>query len=61
MRCPDCTRTIERVRVYSECWQIGWLDGQRIVDYESIEEITTTIAVRCWECNADVRELIEEL
>jgi hypothetical protein len=49
------------VRVDSECWQYGFLEGNRIVDYGSIEDIGETIlAIVCDECQEDIGDVIEQ-
>lgn len=53
MVCPNCKKEIERVRVYSECYQWGTLYGNKITDYAPVEEITETIAIECAECAYD--------
>src|SRR5262245_37096464 len=60
MKCPRCRQEIEMVRVYSTCWQIGTLVGRTIVNYDSIEEILETIAIRCPECGADIQDVVEQ-
>ena len=61
MRCPHCGHEISWVRVYSECWQYGFLEGNRIVDYGSIEDIGETIlAIVCDECQEDIGDVIEQ-
>lgn len=67
INCPNkkCNRELEYVRVYSECYQKGWLSSNenepnRIDNYDSVEELTETIAIECPYCGQDVRELVEE-
>jgi len=47
------------VRAYSECWQIGLLEGARIVNYGRTDEIRL-LAAHCIECGADVTNDIRE-
>lgn len=60
--CPNkqCKEKLEWVRVYSEAWQRGVLEKNKIVDYGSVEELTDTIAIECPFCGQDVRDLVEE-
>jgi len=60
MKCPNCKEEIDCVRVYSECYQIGALEGNKIVDYGSVEEITETVGIECPKCGHDIRLLVEE-
>lgn len=57
-KCPKCFKDIESVRVYSECYQIAMLDGLKIKDWGSVEEITETIAIECPECSQDIQDWI---
>lgn len=61
MKCPECNKIIDKVRVYSECWQWGYLDDEKpeINDYSSIEEVTETVSVTCPECGKDITDSIE--
>jgi DNA-directed RNA polymerase subunit RPC12/RpoP len=56
MICPQCKKEIKWVRVYSECWQKGYLEGDtnRIADYGEVGETTETIAIECPECTYDL-------
>lgn len=60
MKCPKCKKNIKRVRVYSETWQTGYLERNKIVDYGSVEELTETTGIECVECNEDIAEHIEQ-
>ena len=62
IKCPNkkCGKKLEYVRVYSEAWQKGWLKGKTIETYDSVEELTETIAIECPYCGHDVRNLVEE-
>jgi len=59
MKCPKCNKYISRVRVYSEAWQWGELDGKVVADYGSVEELTETTSVGCPECGAELIDYIE--
>lgn len=59
MQCPNCKEEITRVRVYSEAWQWGELDGKVIADYGVVEELTETTFVACPVCHFDLTELVE--
>lgn len=61
MICKHCKKEIGRVRVYSECWQFGTLEGNKIADYGRTEEITDdTIAIECPECGGDLESEVEQ-
>jgi hypothetical protein len=61
MRCPNCKVEISRVRVYSECWEYGFLEGNTIVAYGSIEDVSETpTAMVCDECEEDIGHAIEQ-
>jgi DNA-directed RNA polymerase subunit RPC12/RpoP len=51
MICPQCKEEIKHVNVYSECVQKGNLEGNKVVDYDLIDEITETVAIECPECS----------
>ena len=53
LKCPQCKKELDWVRVYSECYQRGELRGNEIVDYGSIDEITETVGIECPECGYD--------
>lgn len=59
-KCPKCNKPIDSVRVYSEAYQIGTLEGLKIVDYGSVEELTETISIECPECSEDIIDFIEQ-
>jgi len=59
MKCKGCGREIDQVRVYSECWQDGTLEGNRVIVYGPIEEITETTAIECLECHTDLMDDVE--
>lgn len=59
MTCPNCTHEMSRVRVYSECWQYGTLEGNKVVDYGSVEQIGKAIEVICDACGEDITDAIE--
>lgn len=61
MECPECGNEILYVRVYSECWQKGWLNGKRITSYGSIqtENVSSDICgIGCPECGEDISKSI---
>jgi Zn finger protein HypA/HybF involved in hydrogenase expression len=60
MQCPGCKKQISRVNVYSECYQHGYLEGNKIASYGSVEEILETVAIECPECGHDLEPLVEE-
>ena len=53
IKCPECKKVQDKVRVYSECYQYGTVINGKIDDYESVEEITETIAIKCDYCDYD--------
>ena len=53
IKCPGCGKELDKVRVYSEAWQLGTLQGNTIVDYGPCEELTETIAIECPHCGYD--------
>jgi len=61
MTCPNCKREITRVRVYFECWEYGFLEGNRITSYGSVEDVgETPLAILCDECEEDISDAIDE-
>lgn len=61
MICPHCNKEIEKVRVYTERWQSGYLEGNRIVKYIPLSEIADlTISIECPECEGDLRDHVIE-
>jgi len=60
MKCPECKKEIDHVRVYSECLQIGALEGNKITDYGLVEEILETQGIECPECNEDITKYVEK-
>ena len=56
MICPQCKKEIETVRVYSECYQIADLEGNKITEYNAVEEVLDTRAIECPECSHDFYE-----
>lgn len=60
MKCPKCKKEINQVVVTSECWQYGELEGNKIKDYGSVEEILNTIDVDCPECGESIKDAVEE-
>jgi len=58
--CPGCKKALDDVRVYSEAYQIGELQGNKIVVYGSVEELTETVGIECPECGKDIMNLIEQ-
>lgn len=57
--CPRCGQGIIEVRVYSEAYQLGTLDGNTIVRYGEIEDITDPVAIECPLCDGDLTRDIE--
>jgi len=59
MICPNCKKEISRVRVYSEAWQWGELEGNSIVSYGSCEELLETVSIKCPECSEELIDVVE--
>lgn len=60
MKCKGCGREISRVRVYSECWQYGFLEGKKLIEYGSIEGMSDfSSGVECPECHEDLMDDVE--
>jgi hypothetical protein len=59
MKCKGCGREIDRVRLYSTCSQLGYLDGTKIIDYV-VEKIQETTAIKCPECETDLTDEVDE-
>lgn len=53
--CPSCNELLERVNVYSECYQKAALNGNKIIDYDSVEEILKTVGIECPNCGYDLK------
>lgn len=60
IKCPQCDEPLERVRVYSETYQYATVEGDQIVDYGGVEELTETIAIECNNCNHDVIDILKQ-
>ena len=50
MICPYCHEEIDYVVVRSEGWQKGFLEGNRINNYGTVEEMYSTIDIECPKC-----------
>ena len=61
MICPNCKAEITRVCVYFECWEYGFLEGNRITSYGSIEDVgEAAVAIVCEECDEDITDAIKK-
>ena len=60
LRCPECDTDLVEVRVYSQCYQVGTLEGDKIVEYSGVEEVLETLSIECAECGAEITNLIQE-
>lgn len=63
MKCPKCTKEIPFVRVYSECWQAGYLEGNKIKEYAPVEQghvLPDISGIECPECGEDISKVIEK-
>jgi hypothetical protein len=59
IKCPKCKKKIYTVRVYSECYQNAELDGNKITNYGSVEEVLETVGIECSNCGHDVSKLVK--
>jgi hypothetical protein len=53
VECPKCHKEITYVNVYSECWQKGFLNENKIINYGNVEVLETT-EIECPECYASL-------
>jgi hypothetical protein len=60
MKCPNCQKEITKVNIISECWQKAELNGNKIVNCGSIEEILETVKIECPECYGDIKDVVIE-
>lgn len=60
MICKHCKKEINRVNAYSECWQKCELEGNKITDWGSVEEVLETVGIECPECGGDLSKEVEE-
>ena len=60
MICPNCNKVIDKVVVYSECYQYGELKNNQIEHYGSVEELTETTDIECPECNHSIIDFVEQ-
>jgi len=60
MECPKCNKKIEFVWVISKCQQRGWLKGNNIDIYDSVDEILEPLIIECPECGNDIQKYIKE-
>jgi len=59
-QCPKCKVDISAVFVISRYTQIGQLSGNKVVQYEDVDNpIGSTIKVECSECDTDITKHIE--
>lgn len=59
-KCPKCGKEITSVNVISNCWQKAELEGNKIVDWGSLEDILDTLFIECPECQAQITKHIEQ-
>jgi hypothetical protein len=59
MNCPLCKKEIDSVNVISRCWQVAELDGNKIVEYGSVEEIYPANKIECPKCLGDITKYIK--
>jgi hypothetical protein len=60
MECPHCKKEITSVNVYTESWQKGFLDGNKIVSYGPNSVLETT-EIECPECCGNIWDNVEEI
>ena len=65
MKCPKCKEEISYVRVYSECWQKGYLkEGTNAIKgYDPVQMenvLIDTTGITCPECGEDISDSVEE-
>jgi len=62
MKCPKCNVEIEEVFVVSEYYQQGILEGNEVVDYDTVDEpVGRTLRYECRECQEDISEFVKEV
>lgn len=61
MKCPKCKKQISYVNIISNCWQKAYLKGNKITEYDSIEDVLDTLFIECPECQAKITKYIKEL
>lgn len=60
MKCPGCKKEITKVRVYSECWQWGSLENNKVVHYSPYEDFSDSITdIECPECSLNLDDVVE--
>ena len=60
MKCPKCNKEIEYVNVISKCWQKAQLEGNKITNYGSVEEVSDTQFIECPECLEKITKYIKQ-
>ena len=60
MKCPKCKKEIKTVNIISECWQKGDVEGNKIVDIGSVEDVLDTIKIehRDNDCLANLTKIL---
>jgi len=59
-KCPECGKEIDDCNVYSQCKQVGVLDGNKVVDYSEVKDILETIGIECPLCHQEIQDHLEE-
>lgn len=60
MKCPKCNKEIDKVRVYRECWQWGFLYGSIHTDSGGVNAYGKIYGMECPECGQDIQKFIEQ-
>lgn len=58
-KCPKCKKEIEYVNVVSNCWQKVQLEGNKLIDYGSVQEVLDTQFIECPKCQAKITKYIK--
>jgi|WetSurSiteA1Bulk_404760.scaffolds.fasta_scaffold446913_1 hypothetical protein len=62
MKCPNCKKTINSVRVFSQCGQTGYLKdkSRKISWYDNDITVMETLDIECPECATSIKDKVEE-
>ena len=53
MKCPNCKKELDKVKVYSEIWQYAYLKNGKIAEYEPYDTeniLGEEVGIECPEC-----------
>lgn len=59
MQCPECRAELDKVDIYSECKQTGYVKDNKIVDYSLVNSVGATDRIECPNCCEDITNLKE--